>query len=648
MPEYQWALGNGEIVTADYDRGSDALSNGQVHSELLDALRQFGHTVSCAPVNGWLPEVYQVTFQDGSQEDITICAKGTTPGGRANLKDEQRTQQKSQYINFTYERLQAGHRALQMGVYKRDGQTIFCAWKLKQSTADGDTPISKQIKITTIAQAMREGFVQQERGVGEYVCAFRREFIYFYIRNADWLHGAPVDELPEHDIPLPEEAEADNEAAFQAWFSRQVKDNGEPYSENTRRSYIAAIRAIPQVFAEQLAPYRSVFHIATTDVFDRVIGTVQSHEQFEAFNHSHGNGAAAPCLVLYRRFLSERPEPPVPVTFSTGLTSGYPRNRILFGAPGTGKSFTLNREKDALLAGGGEYERVTFHPDYSYAHFVGAYKPVPCKDSDGKDAITYSYVPGPFMRTYVKALRNGRTGDPKPFLLLIEEINRANAAAVFGDMFQLLDRGGDQVSEYPIQASNDVRKYLADELGGAPEEYAEIRLPDNLFLWATMNSADQGVFPLDTAFKRRWDFTYLGIDDGEAGIAGKKVVLGQGEHRRTVEWNALRRAVNRELLSYKVNEDKLMGPYFIAGKDLPEGEMMDAAEFTRIFKNKVIMYLFDDAAKQKRATLFGGCGEQARGQYSKICGEFDVKGVDIFCEGVSGRFLAGPPEDEAE
>ena len=336
------------------------------------------------------------------------------------------------------------------------------------------------------------------------------------------------------------------------------------------------------------------------------------------------------------------------IKFSTGYQSEFPRNRILFGAPGTGKSFTLNREKDLLLADGGEYERVTFHPDYSYANFVGTYKPVPCKDSDDKDAITYSYVPGPFMRTYVKALQNSKTDTPKPFLLVIEEINRANVAAVFGDVFQLLDRGDDEVSEYPIQASEDIKKYLAGELGGNPDDYSEIRLPDNMFIWATMNSADQGVFPMDTAFKRRWDFTYLDIDDSEAGIVGKKVVLGQGDYRRIVEWNALRKAINNELLTYKVNEDKLMGPYFISKKNLPEGEMIDPAVFTRIFKNKVIMYLFDDAAKQKRITLFGGCDEKAKNQYSKICREFDAKGVYIFCEGISSQFIDNVPEDDGE
>lgn len=521
MPEYQWALENGEIISADYNRATDSLSGEQVRNELLSAFQQFGHRASCEPIGAAMSEVYAVTIEGETPNSAIVCAKGTTPGGRASLNDEQRVQQKSKYINYAYRQEQAGCLAVHLGVYKRDNQTIFCAWRLKLSTAADDTPISRQIKITTIAQAMKEGFAQQDKGGGEYACAFRKEFIYFYIRNANWLHGAHVSELAEHTTPVPDTADH----------------------------------------------YSAVYH--------------------------------------------------------TGYQSSYPRNRILFGAPGTGKSFTLNRDKGLLLAGGGDYERVTFHPDYSYANFVGTYKPVPAKDGDGKEIITYSYVPGPFMRIYVKAIQNSRTDTPKPFLLVIEEINRANVAAVFGDVFQLLDRGSDEVSEYPIQASEDVKKYLAGELGGTPDDYSEICLPDNMFIWATMNSADQGVFPLDTAFKRRWDFTYLGIDDNESGIAGKRVILGKGEYRRIVEWNVLRRAINDELVSYKVNEDKLMGPYFISKKNLPEGETIDPDTFTRIFKDKVLMYLFDDAAKQKRLTLFSGCNERAKNQYSKICQEFD-------------------------
>ncbi|MGN7946692.1 AAA family ATPase [Bacillus sp. 22446] len=399
--------------------------------------------------------------------------------------------------------------------------------------------------------------------------------------------------------------------------------------------------------------------------------------------------------------------------FRTGYQNNdFHHNRIIFGAPGTGKSYTLNRDKDSLLKNGGKYERVTFHPDYSYANFVGTYKPTMVdsaknligsederailtvllddktaqekydllynKFKDGSDTsgnnsvernhghairqyvnlisnknpaseITYEYVPGPFMRTYVKALKNAQSDNPKPYLLIVEEINRANVAAVFGDIFQLLDRDDDNVSEYAIQTSEDVKKYLAKELGGKPKEYSEIKIPDNMFIWATMNSADQGVFPMDTAFKRRWDFTYLGIDDSEEKIVGKTVELGKGANKRSVEWNELRKAINTELLSYKVNEDKLIGPYFLSKKIVPETEPINPTKFIAAFKSKVIMYLFDDAAKQKRQTLFDGCNDKTK--YSSICKEFEDKGVFIFAENISNKFPATTPiitEDGAE
>lgn len=327
---------------------------------------------------------------------------------------------------------------------------------------------------------------------------------------------------------------------------------------------------------------------------------------------------------------------PNPIRFVTGYSSPYDRNRIIFGAPGTGKSYTLNSEKDILLSDGGAYERVTFHPDYTYAHFVGTYKPVPCQDQNGNDAITYKYVPGPFMRTYVKALRNSREETPLPFLLIIEEINRANVAAVFGDIFQLLDRDDDETSEYAIQATEDMKRYLADELGGQPDDYAEIRLPDNFFIWATMNSADQGVFPMDTAFKRRWNFTYLNINAGEASIAGKKVVLGNGGYQRDVEWNELRKAINDRLSSFRVNEDKLLGPFFLSKKVIPAAGEIDPARFMDAFKNKVLMYLYDDAAKQKRASLFASDVDTTK--YSAVCDAFDERGVCAFCTEISCRF----------
>ena len=147
-------------------------------------------------------------------------------------------------------------------------------------------------------------------------------------------------------------------------------------------------------------------------------------------------------------------------------------NRIIFGAPGTGKSFQLKEEstKDSPFE---NIERVTFHPDYSYGQFVGSYKPI--SDDNGK--ISYEYVPGPFMRTLVAALESGKNGDAaKKYLLIVEEINRAKVAAVFGDMFQLLDRTDKGDSVYEIQASEDVRRYLDRELGGTKENLSLIHI----------------------------------------------------------------------------------------------------------------------------------------------------------------------------
>lgn len=314
--------------------------------------------------------------------------------------------------------------------------------------------------------------------------------------------------------------------------------------------------------------------------------------------------------------------------YNTDLSVKYERNRIVFGAPGTGKSFRLKKDcEDLKEKTSGTYERVTFHPDYSYSQFVGTYKPVMGEDGN---SIRYDFVPGPFMRVYVEAIKSGRTGSPKAHLLLIEEINRAKVAAVFGDVFQLLDRDSDGVSEYEIQASEDIRRYLAKELGGLPDNYNKIKLPNNMFIWATMNSADQGVFPMDTAFKRRWNFEYLGINESEKEIIGAGKIVLPGEPA-AVEWNAVRRAINdRMALEYRINEDKLMGPFFLAKKVIASDEngmIIDTEKFMDAFKSKVIMYLYEDAVKQRKHDFFNGCDSS---KYSSVCEAFEEKGMAIF------------------
>ena len=286
------------------------------------------------------------------------------------------------------------------------------------------------------------------------------------------------------------------------------------------------------------------------------------------------------------------------------MLSNESLNLIRFGAPGTGKSYEIN--KFFKEPGWSSKERVTFHPDYSYANFVGAYKPyMKAANKDEEQKITYAFVPGPFTRVLVNALR-----DPKgKHLLVIEEINRANTAAVFGDIIQLLDRGKNGESEYAISPSQDLAKFLREALKQpkknddawwwlTTEPLAEkevegtirnLKIPSNMYLWATMNSADQGVFPMDTAFKRRWSFEYVGIDAGQGAVKGE--LAG--------EWNKLRQAINGQLVkALKVNEDKCMGPFFLSEGDL------DKAAFLKVFKSKVLMYLFEDAARQKRSAMF--------------------------------------------
>lgn len=268
-------------------------------------------------------------------------------------------------------------------------------------------------------------------------------------------------------------------------------------------------------------------------------------------------------------------------------------------------------------------ERVTFHPNYSYAQFVGTYKPV--QDDEDEKQIKYEYVPGPFMRVY----RNAKKNPNNNFLLIIEEINRANVAAVFGDVFQLLDRKNG-ISEYPVAASEDIQKYLAKY--GINER--KLSIPSNMYIWATMNSADQGVFPMDTAFKRRWEFEYIGIDENEDGIKDYDIPLQKKEDdsHEWVKWNDLRHSINDKLTAMKINEDKLLGPYFISEEKLKlvEGKNEENAnEFVKSFKSKVLMYLFEDAVKMRPGDLFD---ENAIGRlrFSDICKKFDEIGQGIF------------------
>lgn len=277
--------------------------------------------------------------------------------------------------------------------------------------------------------------------------------------------------------------------------------------------------------------------------------------------------------------------------------------QIYYGAPGTGKSHKIKDDKSVKEADKKNMVfRTTFHPDSDYSTFVGAYKPTTTKravrnvagdivkdtnkEDVYEDCITYSFIPQAFLQAYVAAWNNP---DDKVFLV-IEEINRGNCAQIFGDLFQLLDRDGDGVSEYPIMADKDIAKYLN---GNDEEELpvltnkdgikdGKLRLPKNLYIWATMNTSDQSLFPIDSAFKRRWDWVYMPIADAKKNYV---IEIDNDQY----DWWSFLEAINAIIESTIHSEDKKLGYFFAKAKD---GRIT-----VETFVSKVIFYLWNDVFK---------------------------------------------------
>lgn len=261
-------------------------------------------------------------------------------------------------------------------------------------------------------------------------------------------------------------------------------------------------------------------------------------------------------------------------------------NILLYGVPGAGKSHEI---KTAYCANERYMERVVFHPDYMYSDFVGQILPGVEKDEAGNEKLKYVFTPGPFTRALKKA-----ADDPENYYyLVIEELNRGNAPAIFGEVFQLLDRK-DEDGFPKAEAGESVYGISNCEI--AKEVYGDgahpVRIPSNLFLLATMNTSDQNVFTLDTAFQRRWNMRQIKINfDGSEHaknlIAGTKISWGAF----ATVMNDLVIESNADMLS---SEDKRLGTYF-AGKRELEADR---------FPEKVLKFLWDDAFKMDRAAVF--------------------------------------------
>ena len=330
-----------------------------------------------------------------------------------------------------------------------------------------------------------------------------------------------------------------------------------------------------------------------------------------------------------------------------------PLQQIFYGAPGTGKSHKIKDDVDVKEADKKNLIfRTTFHPDSDYSTFVGAYKPTMKPVADkykavaGKDEeITYEFIPQAFLQAYIAAWNNP---EEKVFLV-IEEINRGNCVQIFGDLFQLLDRDDKGFSEYPIKADRDLAKYLKgkDDQGidvlinkdGIKDE--KLQLPKNLFIWATMNTSDQSLFPIDSAFKRRWDWVYTPIAQGkdENGNPMKWQIEGQGED----SWWTFIQGINEVIDVTTHSEDKKLGFFFCKAQD--------GVIKKETFVNKVVFYLWNDVFKVYgfKSEIFDKKGKDDKTEkitfksFYKDDGSVNEETVSVFVKNV----MAKAPKVEA-
>lgn len=351
--------------------------------------------------------------------------------------------------------------------------------------------------------------------------------------------------------------------------------------------------------------------------------------------------------------------------------------QIYYGAPGTGKSKAI---KD--LTFGEDIIRTTFHPDSDYASFVGTYKPITeevvLRDCNGKkvideetgkvvkeDRIAYKFIPQAFLEAYVEAWK--KLGANKKQYLIIEEINRGNCAQIFGDLFQLLDRNEYGFSDYPIVADKDMQKYLEKEFEGweitnkdkINQLYGEANmvslimkgerlvLPSNLYIWATMNTSDQSLFPIDSAFKRRWDWKYVPIREGRDKETNAPLNWYINTGDKQYNWWSFISQVNKLIGSLTNSEDKKLGYFFCKAKD---GEI-DAD----LFVSKVIFYLWNDVFKdygfddkdfqdeEGRILSFDRFYEDKNGKTN-----VDIANVELFLENLGVEAYYSDEKEEEE
>lgn len=483
MAKYRFVNKNGELEDIEYTR---QYSSNEIDDVLCNTWKS---------LNAYFPSysfdikkeenyIYKASIQgDGVEEsfsNIDLLYMLTTPGGRDNLTNEQRIQPTGDALRNIFSKYDDGNVAVLIGLYSFEENRVFCAWTVSNSDAQGTS--SKQIKIDTIQSAVRNGFALQEKTRNtDYACAFRPEFLMFYLNNYKSIHRN--DFLSLKTESKAKEGEGDESSTL---FDKSFTEN---------------------------------------------------------------------------------------------------RQVIYYGVPGSGKSNTIEDLTPESKVPSNQKVRVVFHPDYSNADFVGQIMPKKVGDS-----ISYDFKAGPFT----DILKRAYDEPNKPFYLIVEEINRGNAAAIFGDVFQLLDRD-DGWSKYEI-TNEEVCKKVHGEEKAKEMEYT-IKLPPNLSILATMNTSDQNVFTLDNAFQRRWKMVHVKNafkDDvksqrqRDSKIEGTNMTWGRflfGEGETQGINSLISRSSNNSGMSSL--EDKRIGCWFVVNQN----KTIQAEDFS----DKVLKYLWDDA-----------------------------------------------------
>ena len=349
-----------------------------------------------------------------------------------------------------------------------------------------------------------------------------------------------------------------------------------------------------------------------------------------------GGGQYHNAMATYIRFLeAAKLLSNVAISLSQNSSQDKPSFQIIYyGAPGTGKSHRIKKLLKEMNVPKENIFRTTFHPDSDYSSFVGAYKPT-MKPVDekyrnvvGKDKeIAYSFVPQTFIKAYIQAYKKPNEN----VYIIIEEINRGNCAQIFGDLFQLLDRDDNGVSEYPIKADSDLEMYLKGELKDYPDgiKDGELWLPSNLYIWATMNTSDQSLFPIDSAFKRRWDWEYEPIKymntDWGIEVGGN-----------LYSWTSFQKEVNNRIFEATNSEDKMLGDFFVK----PNNSVISE----KLFINKVLFYLWNDVCKDGDGDIFK-TDDNKEVKFSDLYGE---NGTDIMLSMMKYLNVALLPEKKED